>query len=165
MIKTFKMFREKVNMNRKYVCIVYDDESQQNLRNWCQENGFDITKSYSGNDKSPEDFEFHTTIFYSINKSNIENEVLPLTQGEALPSRFKLLGDNNDIPVLVVSSPNISEIRDDFVERGLLDQWPDYVPHISLSYVRKDYDFSGIKLPDFRMKFGYLKIEDISEKI
>ena len=152
-------------MKRKYVCIVYDDESQKNLRRWCQENGFDLTKTYSGKDQSPDDFIFHTTVFYSINEAAIENEVLPLTQGEALPSKFKLLGDNNDIPVLVISSPDINDIREEFVRRGLMDKWPDYIPHISLSYVRKDYDTRGIKLPDFRMNFGYLKIEDINEDI
>jgi len=40
-----------------------------------------------------------------------------------------------------------------------------YLPHISLSYVRKDYDLSKLKMPDFRMKFGELKIEDINENL
>lgn len=152
-------------MNRKYVAIVYDEESQRKLRKWCQENGFDLTKTYGGEDQSPEDFEFHTTVFYSINESPMKNEVIPLTHGEAFPVKFKLLGDEKDIPVLVISSPGIKDIREEFVRRGLMDKWPDYIPHISLSYVRKDYDLRGIKLPDFRMNFGHLKIEDINEDI
>lgn len=164
-MKTFRMFCEDLNMNRKYVAIVYTDESQQKLSKWCQENGFDLTKTYSGKDQSPDEFDFHTTVFYSINEATIKNEVIPLTHGEAFPVKLKLLGDNKDIPVLVISSPGIKDIREEFVRRGLMDKWPDYIPHISLSYVRKDYDLRGIKLPDFRMNFGHLKIEDINEDV
>lgn len=164
-MKTFRMFREEMTLNRKYVALVYDDESQRKLRAWCEENGFDLTKTYSGKDQESTDFVFHTTVFYSINEVAIKNEVIPLTHGEAFPVKFKLLGDENDIPVLVISSPGIKDIREEMVRRGLMDKWPDYIPHISLSYVRKAYDFRGMKLPDFRMNFGHLKIEDINEDV
>jgi hypothetical protein len=164
-MKSFRMFCEELAMNRKYVAVIYDDESQQQLRAWCEENGFDLTKSYSGEDQNAEDFEFHTTVSYSVNEVAMKNETLPLTHGEAFPVKFKLLGDENDIPVLVVSSPDLNDIRDEYERRGLKDKWPDYIPHISLSYVRKDYDLTGVKLPNFTMKFGYLKIEDINEDV
>jgi hypothetical protein len=95
----------------------------------------------------------------------MKNEIRPLTYGEASPVKFKLLGDEKDIPVLVVSSPDIKNIREEMVSNGLMDKWPDYIPHISLSYVRKDYDLTEIKLPDFMMNFGHLKIEDINENV
>ena len=152
-------------MNRKYVAVIYDDETQLLLRDWCKENGFDLTKSYSGIEQEASDFEFHTTVVYSINEVDMKNETRPLTSGEAVAVKFKLLGDENDIPVLVVSSPDIKEIRKEMVSHGLMDKWPDYIPHISLSYVRKDYDLNGLKLPNFRMNFGRLAIEDINEDI
>jgi len=164
-MKTFRMFREEIALNRKYVALVYDDESQQKLRAWCEENGFDLTKTYGNRDMPASEFEFHTTVFYSINEVAMKNEVIPLTHGEAFPVKFKLLGEEKNIPVLVISSPGIKNIREEMVSRGLMDKWPEYIPHISLSYVRKDYDLRGIKLPDFRMKFGHLKIEDIKEDV
>lgn len=164
-MKTFRMFCEELTISKKYVAVIYDDESQRKLRQWCQENGFDLTKSYNGSDQSADDFDFHTTVSYSVNEVSMKNETIPLTHGEAFPVKFKLLGDNEDIPVLVVSSPGLTDIRDEFERRGLKDKWPDYIPHISLSYVRKNYDLKGLKLPDFRMNFGRLTIEDINENI
>ena len=150
--------------SRKYVAVIYDDETQEKLCDWCESNGFDMTKNYSSMEQKATDFEFHTTVSYSENEVSMKNETLPFN-GEVFPVRFKLLGDNEDIPVLVVSSPELNNIRSEFEQRGLRDKWPDYLPHISLSYVRKDYDLTGIKLPDFRMNFGRLTIEDINEEV
>jgi 2'-5' RNA ligase len=163
-MKSFRTFMEEKKMSRKYVAVVYDDETQQKLRKWCEENGFDLTKSYSGNDQAADDFEFHTTIFYSENESNIENSFTP-TSGEVEATGFKLLGEDNDIPVLQVSGGDLAVLRRTFEHMGLKDKWPTYVPHVSLSYVKKDYDLSGMKVPDFRMNFGELKIEDIDEDL
>lgn len=164
-MKSFRTFVEEKTLSRKYVAVVYDDETQAKLRDWCKENGFDLSKNYNGNDQDSSEFEFHTTVFYSENEVAMKNEVFPLTYGEAFPIKFKLLGENKDIPVLLVSSSDLNDIRDEFERKGLKDKWPDFLPHISLSYVRKDYDLSGIKLPEFRMKFGELKIEDIDEDV
>jgi hypothetical protein len=165
-MKTFKEhMKENSDKSRKYVAVVYDQETQRKLREWCEKNGFDLTKKYNGEDQSSKDFDFHTTVFYSVNDVSMKNRVLPLSHGEAFPQAFKLLGENKDIPVLVVSSSDLNDLRDFYENEGLEDRWPDYVPHISLSYARKDYDLTGLKLPDFRMRFGELKIEDISEDV
>jgi 2'-5' RNA ligase len=164
-MKSFKTFIEESASGRKYVSVIYDDETQIKLRNWCKENGFDLSKTYNAENQDPSDFKFHTTIFYSENESIMKNEILPLVHGEAFPLKFKLLGDNQDIPVLLVSSGDLNDLRDEYERKGLKDKWPDFLPHISLSYVRKDYDLSGLKLPEFRMKFGELKIEDIDEDV
>ncbi len=162
-MKSFRAFIEEKTLSRKYVAVVYDEETQRKLRAWCTENGFDLTKNYSGKDQASEDFEFHTTIFYSDNESDIENGTKPAI-GDVEATGFKLLSDNHDIPVLTVSG-DISVLRRTFEHMGLECTYPNYIPHISLSYVRKDYDLTGMKLPDFRMKFGELKIEDIDEDI
>jgi 2'-5' RNA ligase len=163
-MKSFKTFIEEKSLARKYVAVVYDEETQKNLRKWCKENGFDLTKSYDDLDQSPEDFEFHTTVFYSTNELNIKNEVIDF-DGEVEAKEFKLLGENHDIPVLVVLSDDLSILRKTFKQMGLEDKWPNYIPHISLSYVKKDYDLNTLKLPDFKMKFRKLKIENIEEEL
>jgi 2'-5' RNA ligase len=162
-VKSFKTFVEEKNMSRKYVAVVYDEETQSKLRNWCTENGFDLTKTYSGKDQAPEDFEFHTTVFYSENESGIKNSI-KLASGDVEATGFKLLGEDHDIPVLTVRG-DTRILRRTFENMGLKDKSPNYIPHISLSYVRKNYDLSGLKLPDFKMNFGELKIENINEDI
>lgn len=163
MLKTFRNFMEEKNLKRKYIAVIYDKETQEKLQEWCEDNGFDLSKSYKGDNVSS--FVFHTTVFHSKNKVNLENKNVKMSYGEAFPKNFKLLGENNDIPVLVVNSPDLKDLRDVYESMGLEDEWPSYIPHISLSYVRKKYDLSNLKLPEFRMKFGELKIEDIDEEI
>jgi hypothetical protein len=165
-MKTFRMFMEEKTKSRKYVAVIYDDESQRKMREWCQANGFDLTKKYNGEDQSPEDFDFHTTVFYSVNEVIMRNETVRLDPTEVTINGIKLLGENKDIPVLTIEpSGGIMNLRNYYEGLGLKDQWPDYIPHISLSYVRKDYDLTGLKLPDFTMTFGEVKIEDISEDV
>ena len=164
-MKSFRTFVEEKTRSRKYVAVIYDNDTQRNLREWCMENGFDLSKSYNEADQDPSEFEFHSTVFYSENEVVMKNEILPLVYGEAFPVKFKLLGENNDIPVLLVSSSDLNDIRDEYERKGLEDKWPEFLPHVSLSYVRKDYDLSGLELPEFRMKFGELKIEDIDEDV
>lgn len=161
-MKTFKMFIEKKTLSRKYIAVVYDDKTHSKMRDWCIENGFDLTKKYDGSNRPAEAFEFHTTVFYAKNEINLENTVIPLV-GEVSPVKFELLGENNDIPVLIVKSDDLNAIRDEYGNLGIEDEWPDYKPHISLSYDRKKYDISKLKLPNFKMRYSELKIEDIDD--
>jgi 2'-5' RNA ligase len=164
-MKTFRMFIEEKTLSRKYITVVYDKETQARLREWCTDaNNFDLTKDYNGIDQEPSEFEFHTTILYSHNKVKLENTTIPVS-GEVYPVKFKLLGENEDIPALLVSSPDLDKLRNEYEQKGLRDGWPEFLPHISLSYVRHKYDLSRLKLPEFRMKFGELKIEDINEAV
>lgn len=43
-MKSFKVFIEKKTLSRKYIAVVYDDETQLKIRDWCIDNGFDLTK-------------------------------------------------------------------------------------------------------------------------
>lgn len=159
---------EQKTLSRKYIAIIYDDETQKKLRKWCQDNGFDLTKSYSGNDQKAEDFQFHTTVIYSTNKSLLENNPhASIEKTPVYPKDFKLLDENHDIPVLRLNySEEIRNLRSYYEGLGLKDAWPDYKPHISLSYVRDpNYDLKKLRLPTFTMTFEALKIEDIKEDI
>jgi hypothetical protein len=159
-MKTLKEFIAK----RKYVAVVYDDDSQKKLREWATDNGFDLTVKYNGDEQDPKDFNFHTTIFHSVNEVNLRNSQNKEKPTEVIISGIKFLGENKDIPVLSLSlSGGLKDIREHFERLGLEDEWPTYKPHISLSYAKKQIDVSNIKLPDFRPKFDKIKIEDIEE--
>lgn len=158
-----KTFKEFLNMDRKYVAVIYDDESQQMLRQWCEENGFDLTVSYSGNDQKPEHFDFHTTVFYSTNEVNLENGQMTETPTEVFITGIKFLGENEDIPVFTISSSGLNDIREHYENLGLEDAWDKYIPHISLSYAKNVVVPNKIKLPEFRPKFDKIVVRDIED--
>ena len=159
-MKTLKEFISK----RKYVSVRYDKESQKKLREWAIQNNFDLTLTYGGEKQDPEDFDFHTTVFYSTNESILKNKSTKLQPTEVTISKIKFLGDNEDIPVFAIElTGEIKELRKRFEEMGLEDKWPDYQPHISLSYARKKINTDNIELPNFKPRYDTLIIEDIKE--
>jgi hypothetical protein len=163
-MKTFIEFVEQKNLKRKYVSVIYDQPSQKKLRDWCIKNGFDLTKSYDEKDQNEKDFEFHTTIFYTTNEVSIKNETINLTPIEVTIDDIKFLGENEDIPVLTLSnSSDIMKLRKHFEGLGLKDQWPTYLPHISVSYSKEHVDITKIKIPTFKPKFDRIVIQDIEE--
>jgi 2'-5' RNA ligase len=159
-MKTLKEFIAR----RKYVAVEYDDESQKKLREWALDNGFDLTVKFNGEKQEPEDFDFHTTIFYTTNEVPLRNRVMPQSSSEVIITGIKFLGEDEDIPVLSISlSGAIKDIREHFERLGLEDKWPSYQPHISLSYAKKRVDTDKIVLPNFRPKFDRIVIKDIEE--
>lgn len=159
-MKTLKEFMSK----RKYIAVQYDDESQKKLRDWAEQNGFDLSIKYNGDEQDPKDFDFHTTIFYSINEISLRNRSISQTPTEVIITGIKFLGENEDIPVLTVSvSGGIKYLRQYYEDLGLEDAWPSYQPHISLSYAKKHVDTSNMKLPDFRPKYDKIIIKDIED--
>jgi 2'-5' RNA ligase len=159
-MKTLKEFMAK----RKYVSVQYDKESQNKLREWATKNGFNLSVNYDGVEQDPKEFDFHTTVFYSTNEVNLRNKSMRIPATEVTITKIKFLGENEDIPVLAIEpTKGIRELREHFESLGLEDKWPEYQPHISLSYAKEQKDTSGIKLPDFKPKYDTLIIEDIKE--
>lgn len=159
-MKTLKEFMSK----RKYVAVTYDDESQKKLREWATDNGFDLTKSYDDTEQKPEDFEFHTTIFFTTNEVNLKNKSIKQKPVEVTIQGIKFLGENEDIPVLKLElTGKLKELREQYEDLGLEDQWPSYQPHISLSYAKEKRDISKIKMPTFKPKYDTIVIRDIKD--
>lgn len=159
-MKTFKEFTSK----RKFVVVQYDKESQRKLREWAQSNGFDLSVNYNGEEQDPKDFDFHTTIFYSSNKTLLRNETSRVEPTEVKITGIKFLGKDKDVPVLTISaSGGILNLRRYYGGLGLEDEWPSYQPHISVSYAKKNIDISDVKLPNFKPKFDRVVIEDIKD--
>lgn len=149
-------------MKRKYIAVIYDEATQINLRKWCAENDFDLSISYSGNHKEPSDFEFHTTIIYSENAvDNIINDVINVNKTYIDAIGFDLFGENADIPVLLVKSESLNAIRKCYENIGLVDYWPIFSPHISLTYA-KNINVDKL-LPTFSLSYDKIVIEDLEE--
>lgn len=152
-------------MAKKYVAVIYDDATQQKLRDWATNNQFDLGYGYNGEPKDPNDFEFHTTVFYTSNDvDHYEPPYRLIENHQVVPVGFALLGVDKDIPVMKVeASGALAILRKRYEELGYQDQWDNYVPHISLSYARKPVDMSNLTVPPFPLTFNKVKVEDLME--
>ena len=159
-----KSLKEYISTGRKYIAVVYDDESQKKLKEWAEDNGFNLAVNFDDSPQKPEDFEFHTTIFYSTNEVNLEDKIIDLPEHSVSISGIENLGREHDVPVLILTvSGGIREIREHYMEYGLEDEWPFWKAHISLSYDKQGLDISKMKLPDFKPTFNKLKIRTIKD--
>lgn len=158
---SFKNYINKVK--KKYVSLHFDNRSEELLRKYAVENGFDITKSFSGKDIDEKDFHFHTTVFFTSNRMMFENGEYKLDSPIMLGfSDIELLGKEKNIPVLRIKmNRELDAVRKNFEEMGFRDEWPSYKPHVSLSYNRNDeHNIHKIKLPTFRVAATKIVIED-----
>lgn len=155
-------FREYLKQyKKKYVCLEFDEETNQTLRAYAKQNGFNISLDYNGNNISEADYKFHVTIFYTTSTHNTPNSKVQVNPFEICLNQLELLGENKDIPVIKLKNTGqIKRIRELFEMQGYRDVWPEYKPHISLSYERKKYDLQDLELPDFKIRVKSLHIED-----
>lgn len=155
-------FKDYLNQeSKKYVCLHFDDKTNESLREYAKSNGFNLGINYKGNAAPEEDFDFHITVYYTWNRlraPEVHEEIEPF---EVTPDRLKLLGENHDIPVLKVKvDGQLKSIREWFTQQGYKDKWPTYQPHVSLSYDKKHYNLSKLKLPDFPLTVVNLTVKN-----
>lgn len=157
-------FTQYFSAQRKYVSVQYDNTTQHNLRRWASAAGFDLTKTYNGGDQPEESFDFHTTIFYTTTRHVLPNGIINIGMKTARVSGFKMLGKENDIPVLSLEMDYdnpIGRIRKYYENVGLEDEWPFYQPHVSLSYAKQDPCPVPNHLPEFDLVFDSIVVRDI----
>lgn len=158
-MKSFKEFSAK----RKCIMIICDEPSHIKLRKWCADNGFDLTVNYDGEKQPIEDFDFHTTIVYSDTAVNMKNYKGPIESETAKIVGIKFLGEKLDVPVLSIKSDGIMAIKKKYTDLGLVDKWPVFQPHISLSYAKEVRDIKDIVLPDFDVTYNTMKIKNVDD--
>lgn len=134
--------------SKKYIEVQYTVESQDYLRNYCVENGFDLTVSFSGEVQPIQAYDFHTTVWFTSNKASVSNGTQEVQISDIVPKGFALFGEDKNILVLEIESPDLSTIRTTIGDTyKLQDAWPDYRPHITLSYSYSG-DLPDVWLPD-----------------
>jgi hypothetical protein len=144
--------------------VIYDENTQVNLRNWALSNKIDLTKKYNGELQKVEDFEFHTKIYYSINSIYMTNRVSRIYPSGAFFDYFDLFGNEKDIPVIRLQNMDaISQMREFFSGYDMKEDWPVFAPHISLSYARQKIDLDSLTKPNFDLIFDRVIVEDIEE--
>ena len=149
------------SMRKKYVAVQYDEDTQIMLRNWCRKNGFSLTTKFDGTEQKEEDFDFHTTIFFSTSEHDLKNGLSdPGVSGKVKAVGFELLGEDHDIPALNVEGEGLRVLRKKYEALGMKDA-VNWKPHIILSYDRQNVpDVRRIKPPTFPISFDKIKIAD-----
>jgi len=159
-----KSFADYVSGRRKkFVGLLFTDESQSALQKWAFDNGFDLTTKFSGEKQAVTDFDFHTTIFYTTTEHDTKEGVMSVDPFELKFNKFELLGMNHNIPVLKIDTNNkpLMNIRTMFQEMGYRDQWPEYKPHITLSYnYSGSPDLKSLEIPQIKVVANKIKISD-----
>lgn len=130
------MAKEKIN----YVAVKFAPETVANLKEYCRKHGFKMSD------------EFHTTIIYSRETSPcFVSRLYKVNSFKLYPKKFEIF-DNNTPVLLLEQNAGLNRLYEFYQTIfGLKSKWPDYKPHISLSY-----DYEGSKedllltpLPDF----------------
>lgn len=145
-------------MKRKYISVVYSQETQENIRNWAIDHGFDVKKSYSGR-VLDEPMVYHSTVMYSTNTSRLEAQSYPMPSYKVMPTGMAWYAPN--APVIEINSPELSQLHLFWHNFGLRHTYPDFKPHISIAY-----DANGTlptELPTFDLIFDQVVIEEIKE--
>lgn len=150
------------DFSKKYVALQISDKSQARLREWCLANSFDISKSFSGKDIDPESFDFHITIFFSDNKAYVPSGTFKIDPIKVNFKKMEIFGLDKNIPVILVDkSKDIANIRRIYEATGLTDKWPEYKPHMTVSYCYNGKpNIVSVKLPDFEVTVDKIKVEN-----
>lgn len=121
-------------LERKYIEVQYNDETQSQLRAFCERHGFDLGVRFDKTRQDPEDFDFHSTIWFTTTEHQMNN-VSQFVNVEAYPKNFTLFGDDQNILVIELDSEDLHAMREEIgAEFEMKDMYPDYRPHITVCY-------------------------------
>lgn len=149
------------SFNKKFVCLYFDDNTNKQLMQYAINNGFNLEVGYDGDKQNPKDFDFHITVFYTSTSHNTENTTIKIDPIRIELTKPLLLGKDKNVPVLGVRlTSKLRKLRDIFQSQGYRDVWPNYKPHISLSYDKRSYDLSDMTLPNFEIIANRLEIKN-----
>lgn len=133
---------------KKYIEVQYTPVTQGYLREYCHTNGFDLTTKFNGTTQEPDDFDFHSTVWFTSNAVVMQNESREILIDDVIPKNFAMFGPDKDILVLEIDSEKLTAIRETFGdEYALEDEWPDFAAHITLSYSHAG-ELPTVDLPD-----------------
>jgi hypothetical protein len=121
-------------LEKKYIEVQYDAVTQGYLREYCAENGFDLSIKFDGSKQNPEDFDFHSTVWFTTTEHRLKNGTSP-TNIMARAKNFALFGEKENILVLELDSEDLHALRELYgFAHDMEDMYPDYRPHITVCY-------------------------------
>lgn len=151
-----------MSLARKIAILYPSEQTNTSLNDWARSCGFDLNKSFSGNQIEGE-FDFHITVITTENEVDFENFDTEWPSLVVEPERFFTLGKNNDTPALKIAHNwRLHSIWSSFIkEHGFIPTFPFYLPHISLSYNWNGLPkLTHLRLPAFPLEFNRMTMED-----
>lgn len=148
-------------VGRKVVCLCADHDTQNMLRAFAIDAGFNIATDYDGNPRNADAFDFHVTLVASANEvglADTQHMIKPVT---AQAIGFDVLGVDRRVPVLkLAASDRLSAMRAHFVDTyGIEPTFAEYKPHVSLAYAWDGKPaLEDLALPERPLVFNQLKI-------
>lgn len=125
--------------SKTYCCAIFDSQTNKKLKQYCQK--YNIPNIPS---------DFHSTIIYS--RVNVDFEPLEFV-GVTIPSYntgvSKWKTEKSWIIVLTLNSKWLHYRFREAKELGATWDFPEYAPHITLSYDAYDYDIKKLQPIDF----------------
>lgn len=147
----------------KFVQAVYDFETQERLRNWVLEEGFTLNLNFGGDEVGFGDF--HTTIMYSTNPSSFPNGLYTAPHFTAEIIELKALGKNEETPTGLIRSDSLENLHEYFkVGFGMTPSFPDYLPHVSLSYDEAYPELGQVNLPNFKLTGFVIEVKNTKDE-
>lgn len=152
-MKTFKDF---IKSNMKTLYVHRPVLNGEDIRNWFLKNGIDKTIDPS---------DMHITIAFSktpINWNSCYFSKDKITLPENNNRYMKTLGEDGSAKVMCVKSDVLNSEWRYFKDRGASWDWPEYQPHITISYL-SDINIYNIKPYLGIIKLGPMKVDQVVE--
>lgn len=149
----------KVKPGRRVVTLRADWETQDKLREWAKDSGFDLGWDYDGWPQRSSSFDFHITLLATSNSVSIPVEarfVDPLT---VVPDQMDELGKDRRVPAIRVKDhPTLTAMRAFFEQSyKATPTFAEFKPHISVSYKwNGDPAIESLPMPGFPLVFDLL---------
>lgn len=147
-MRIFSLIVESVEYkNGIYCCAKPTQETKDAIKSFCA--AYDVPKPLSATD-------LHCTLIYS-DKIDDEFESIP-TYEKPLQAKFKgfdLFGDDKDTLVILLDSSDLQARHKELMGKYDLNySWPDFTPHISLSYDAAGFDIDKLDKYSGALMFG-----------
>lgn len=152
---------------RRVVSLHADEATQEKLRQWCIDAGFDLGWNYDGWPIDPDYFRFHVALLATKNEVEIEDRWQPIGALSVTPAGFAVLGADRRVPVLALEqNAKLTAMREFFIASfGAEPTFPEFTPHISLSYKWDGApDLSKLPPPPFALTFDALVVAVLEGK-
>lgn len=162
-----RLSSEPDQSGRRVVTLRTSWETQDALRTWAIEQGFDLGWDYDGWPQASSWFDFHVTIVASKNAVSVPVEYRQIDALTVEPQDFVELGADRRVPALRLKSHDkLRLMREFFVSTfGVEPTFEEFVPHVSLSY-RWDGEpvIETLPLPPFPIVLDALVVAHLKDQ-
>ena len=111
-------------MSGTYASVKFSPQVGELLQLWCNRHGIPMTII-------PEFL--HCTVLYS--RTEVEPIEIPLKKIYLSPKEFRIFDNGSERAlVLLLDAPELSELHDRLIEQGGTHDYPEYNPHVTLSF-------------------------------